>query len=175
MLEIGLFYGSDTGMTEEVTNDLVEILTQQSITVQVKEADTMTVEDFIPFRYIILGLSTWYDGDLQSDWEAFFEQFKKIDFTGKKVALFGLGDQIGYADYFVDGIGILAKVVIENGGKIVGHWPRKGYHFSESKGLLNNDTFYGLPLDNDNEPEHTDKRLRTWISQVIKAFKQKSL
>ena len=170
MLEVGLFYGSDTGVTEEVTGEVVDMLHEQGISVTVKEADVMKIADYAPFKYIILGLSTWYDGDLQSDWENFFEDFKKIDFTGKKVAIFGLGDQVGYAEYFVDGIGILAEVVIQNGGEIVGHWANEGYDFTESKALMNPDTLYGLALDNDNEPELTQQRLEQWLPKVIAAF-----
>ena len=119
-------------------------------------------------------MSTWYDGDLQSDWEDFFEDFKKIDFTGKTVAIFGLGDQIGYAEYFVDGIGILAKVIIENGGKIVGYWPTLGYRYTDSVALIagNEDYFYGLALDHDNESQLTDERLKTWIKQIKNEFKE---
>lgn len=172
MLEIGLFYGSDTGITEEVTNEIVEMLHKEKIQVKVKEADVMKIEDYAPFKNIILGLSTWYDGDLQSDWENFFEDFKKIDFTGKKVAIFGLGDQVGYSEYFVDGIGILAEVVLKNGGEIIGHCPNEGYDFSESKALMNDETLYGLPLDNDNEPELTQQRLEKWLPKVMAAFKE---
>uniref|UniRef100_A0A2B4RLE7 Arginine--tRNA ligase n=1 Tax=Stylophora pistillata TaxID=50429 RepID=A0A2B4RLE7_STYPI len=159
---------TDTGITEEVTNEIVDIM--QDWDIDVKEADTMSIEDFTPYDRILLGLSTWYDGDLQSDWENFYEDFQKIDFTGKKVAIYGLGDQVGYAEYFVDGIGILAKTVIENGGEVVGHWKNEGYDFSESKALLDDDTFYGLALDNDNEPELTQERLEGWLEIVKVAF-----
>ena len=67
------------------------------------------------YEFLILGLSTWFDGDLQSDWEGLFDTFKRIKFSGKKVAIYGVGDQIGYSEFFVDGIGILGKIVVENG------------------------------------------------------------
>ena len=34
-----------------------------------------------------------------------------LDLSGKKVAVFGLGDQEAYPDTFVDGLGILANKV----------------------------------------------------------------
>lgn len=34
-----------------------------------------TVTDFKKYEKLILRLSTWYDGDLQSDWEDFFDDF----------------------------------------------------------------------------------------------------
>ena len=115
---------------------------------------------------IILGIPTWYDGELQNDWENYFEDFKKINFTNKIIAIFGLGDQLGYGEWFCDGIGILAKVVLKNGGKIIGYWPNKGYDFSNSKGLVDENTFYGLVLDEDNQPHDTDERIEKWIKQL---------
>ena len=121
---------------------------------------------------IILGLSTWYDGDLQSDWEDYYEEFKTIDFTGKTVAIFGLGDQYGYDDYFIDGVGMLAIAVLQNGGELIGNWSAKDYDFSESKALLDEDTFYGLALDEDNQPGLTNERLDEWIAQLRSELKK---
>ncbi len=165
---IGLFFGSDTGITEEVTSDIVEAFED----IDVKEISEAKAENFEPYEIIILGLSTWYDGDLQSDWELFFEDFKTIDFTGKKIAIYGLGDQIGYAEYFIDGVGILAEVVLKNGGNIIGKWPVEGYRHTESKATIPNNInyFYGLALDNDNEPHLNEKRIKAWISILKKYF-----
>ena len=134
MVTIGLFYGSDTGCTDDITKDLVSFWDQDNI--QVTEISDALKEDLEAYSILILGLSTWYDGDLQSDWEAFFDTFKEIDFSGKKVAIYGLGDQVGYGEYFVDGIGILAKVVIDNGGEIIGKWSTQGYRFTASEAII---------------------------------------
>ena len=118
----------------------------------------------------MIGLPTWYDGDLQSDWEDYFEEFKTIDFTNKKVCLFGLGDQEGYDEYFCDGIGILAEVIIENGGSIFGETERDdSYDIDDDcKSLKDQETFYGLCLDEDNQEELTEERLTNWISKIQK-------
>ena len=169
-IKIGLFFGSDTGTTEAITQDFKELrnLTDQ----EVIEACDMKVEDYARFDFIFIGLPTWYDGDLQSDFEDFYDDFKTIDFTNKIVAMYGLGDQYGYAEYFVDGLGILGKVILENGGKIIGHWPIEGYDFEESKGQLNDTHFYGLALDEDNQMELTEERLKKWIKQVESELKE---
>ena len=53
------------------------------------EISDVTVDTFKNYDCLILGLSTWYNGELQSDWDDFFEDFKKtIDFSDKKVAIF---------------------------------------------------------------------------------------
>lgn len=168
MEKIGLFYGSDTGVTDDITKDFIEVWGSDDL--EVMEIGDASIDDFEKYKVLILGLSTWYDGDLQSDWETFFEDFQTINFTNKIVAIYGLGDQIGYAEYFVDGIGILAKVIIENGGKVIGYWPTEGYRHTDSVAFVDGDEslFYGLALDNDNESQLNDERLTTWIDQVKK-------
>lgn len=166
--KIGLFFGSDTGITEELTHEIVDAFDD----IVVKEISEANTTDFKEYDTIILGLSTWYDGDLQSDWETFFDDFKTIDFTGKKVAIYGLGDQIGYAEYFIDGVGILAEVIIQNGGQVIAKWPVDGYRHTESKAIIPNDEayFYGLALDNDNESDLNEERINKWLSLVKEAI-----
>ena len=165
-----LFYGTETGNTEEVAR---EIEKRWDITkLEVINAGEMTIEDFERFDIIVIGLPTWYDGELQSDFGEFYDEFVTIDFTGKIVALFGLGDQVGYPDYFVDSLGILGSVIIENGGKIIGMWPRQGYEFDESKALFNHDLFYGLPIDVENQAELTDSRITDWLRQISRELEE---
>ena len=173
MNKVALFYGSDTGATEAVTAKIVKLLGEENV----NDIDMSSVKDSTPFddvSKIIIGIPTWYDGELQSDWEAFYPQFQKIDFTDKTVAIYGLGDQIGYAEYFVDGIGILAKTVMENGGNIVGLWSTDGYLHDESQALYeieDEEYFLGLAIDEDNESDLTDQRLQTWLTQINEEMK----
>lgn len=166
--EIGLFYGSDTGATEHVTELIVNKLGEDLV--ETHDVYKAKVEQFEPYNKLILGLSTWFDGDLQSDWENFFEEFKKIDFTGKKVAIFGLGDQMGYGEYFIDGVGILGQAVAENGGEIIGVWPTEGYDFEESVAEFEPGWFMGLALDEDNQREMTEERVDAWLAQITEEF-----
>ncbi len=168
MKKIGLIYGSDTGMTEEVTHSIIDI---SSLNIEVIEVEFVKKNDFERFNNLILGLSTWYDGDLQSDWENYFDEFKTIDFTGKTVAIFGLGDQYGYGEYFIDGVGMLSEVILKNGGNIIGKWPTKGYDYQESKAKIDNEEFfYGLAIDEDNQPELTQERLQKWMKEIEDLF-----
>jgi flavodoxin I len=65
---------------------------------------------------------------------------------------------------------MLAKVVLENGGNITGFWPIKGYDFTESKALYNAEFFYGLAIDEDNQPELTQERVMDWLSILKDEF-----
>ena len=167
-MRIKLIYGSDTGNTELVTEDLVKLLDN----IEVTTVADLTPEDWDHNKFI-LGIPTWYDGELQSDWEDYFEEFKTIDFKGKVIALLGLGDQIGYDEWFCDGIGILAEVIIKNGGQIIGFTEKDdSYEFEDSKALVNDDTLYGLAIDEDNQPELTQERLKKWVEQLKKEFNE---
>ena len=158
-----MIYGSDTGITELVVSLIDKEL---EIEIDIIEVFSIKVEDFERYETLIIGVPTWYVGDLQSDWEDFFPEFQKINFEGKRVCFFGLGDQYGYPDNFVDGIGILAEVVLNNGGEIFGYWPNNGYEFNESLGLKDDKTFYGLVIDEDNQQELTDERIKSWVNHI---------
>ena len=169
-MRIKLIYGTDTGNTELIKEDLTKLLEKEDVTT-INVSD-ITPEDWESHNYYILGIPTWYDGELQSDWEEYFEEFKSINFTNKKVAIFGLGDQLGYDEWFCDGIGILGKVVVEGGGKLVGYTEKDdSYDFDDSLALADDSTFYGLAIDEDNQPELTADRLRKWAIQIIHEFK----
>ena len=162
-----IIYDSDTGNTEVIAEDLVKLLGEH----EVLTVDELEESDWEGNELYILGIPTWYDGELQSDWEDYLYDFQKIDFTGKTVAVFGLGDQVGYAEWFCDGVGILADIVEKNGGKVIGNWPTDGYEFESSKAVMNtNNTFFGLCLDEDNQPELTQERLQKWVDQLKKEY-----
>jgi len=166
-MRIKLIYGSDTGNTELVTEDITKLLDD----VEVTTVADLTPEDWDHDKFI-LGIPTWYDGELQSDWEDYFEEFKTVDFTNKTVAIFGLGDQLGYEEWFCDGIGILAEVIMENGGKVIGYTEKdNSYDLEETpKSLVDDNTFYGLCIDEDNQPELTQDRLEKWVGDIKEKF-----
>ena len=76
---IGLFYGSDTGTTEYVTELLLNKIKKRD-QVCIYDISKVGLLEFDDHDFLILGLSTWFDGDLQSDWEVFFDTFKMINF-----------------------------------------------------------------------------------------------
>ena len=166
-MKIKLIYGSDTGNTELIAEDIKNLWDEVEVT---------TVDDLSPDHWdhdkFILGIPTWYDGELQSDWEDYFEEFQTIDFTNKTIAIFGLGDQLGYEEWFCDGIGILAEVILKNGGKVIGYTEKDdSYDLDETpKSLVDDNTFYGLCLDEDNQPHETTERLKNWIEQIKNEF-----
>ncbi len=171
MAKIGLFYGTDTGNTERISKRIKELIDAKlgEGTVDVLEIYKKKAEDMDKYDTLILGMPTWYDGELQGDWESYIAEMQKIDFSKKKVAFFGLGDQYGYASYFIDALLVFAEIVEKNNGKLYGLWPVAGYEHDYSK-AQRGDHFLGLALDVDNQDELTEERLQKWVPQVLGEF-----
>ncbi|HBQ98769.1 MULTISPECIES: flavodoxin FldA [unclassified Roseofilum] len=169
MANIGLFFATQTGKTEEAAEAIKKEFGGDSVVALHDMADA-SADDFGDYQYLIIACPTWNIGELASDWEGFYEDgLDSVDFNGKKVAYFGTGDQIGYGDNFQDAIGILEEKITELGGETVGYWPADGYDFSESKAIRDG-KFVGLALDEDNQPELSEGRIKTWVEQVKKEF-----
>lgn len=171
MSKIGLFYGSDTSHTESVAYDIYDTIVARlgEDVIDIHKVGSVELQDMLRYDYLILGIPTWDIGELQADWDIKWEAFKTLDLTGRKVAVFGLGDQYGYPDTFLDAAGILAETVLVQGGELVGYTPSTGYQFEESL-FLEGDRFMGLALDEDHQPELTKARVDTWIPQLLSAF-----
>jgi flavodoxin I len=165
--KIGLFYGSTTGKTESVAEIIRDEFGGNFVTLN--EVSQVDGGDFEEYEYIIIGCPTWNIGELQSDWEGLYQELDDVDFSGKTVAYFGTGDQIGYADNFQDAMGILEEKISEKGAKTVGYTSTDGYEHNESKAIRNG-KFVGLALDEDNQSDLTDKRIKAWVMQLKTEF-----
>ena len=105
MKKTGVFYGSTTGTTESVARTIAEKLGIPSS--DVYDVSKMTADVAGSYEALILGTSTWGDGELQDDWYDGIKVLKGMDLSDKTVALFGCGDSESYSDTFCDGMGIL--------------------------------------------------------------------
>jgi len=159
-----IFYASSTGNTEKAAKAIRNELGGKQALKLFNVADS-GVERMNEYDKIILGSSTWGEGDLQDDWEEVFDEFKTLDFSNKTIALFGLGDQEEYSDYYLDAMGMLYEAVVAQGGNVIGGWTNEGYDFDESKSLVD-DSFVGLALDEDNQSELTQERITAWCAQI---------
>ncbi|AFY78883.1 flavodoxin, long chain [Pleurocapsa sp. PCC 7327] len=168
MSKIGLFYGSTTGKTQSAAEMIQEAFGGDSV-VTLYDIAEVEASDFDKYQNIIIACPTWDIGELQADWSGYYDELDEIDFSGKKVAYFGTGDQIGYADNFQDAMGILEEKISSLGGKTVGYWLTDGYDFNESKAVKNG-KFVGLALDEDNQSELTEQRIKQWVTQLKSEF-----
>lgn len=167
MKKIGIFYGSTTGNTEgAATHIQAEIGTDNADIMEVSEAKSADLERY---QYLILGSSTWGIGDLQDDFDDFLPELQGANLQGKKVAIFGCGDQISYADSFVDAMSTIYEAVRDKGCQIIGKVSTEGYDHEESRSIVD-DKFVGLPIDEDNQSELTAKRIHEWVGELKTEF-----
>nr|WP_136252637.1 flavodoxin FldB [Ningiella ruwaisensis] len=166
---IGIFYGSTTCYTEmagEKIQAKLQQLTGQSIDMfDIKDTQLAKSADY---DIIIYGISTWDFGELQEDWESSWDDISTLNLSGKTVALYGLGDQLGYADWFQDALGMLHDELILLGCDIIGYWPTEGYEYTASKGQTEDgEYFVGLSLDDENQFDLSDERIEKWCEQIV--------
>lgn len=165
MAKIGIFYGSSTGNTEVIAEKIKALFGDEA---DLYNIDSVGKKEIEGYDYLIFGTSTWGIGDMQDDWEDIIDTLEEVNFNKKKVALFGLGDQVNYADSFVDGMGAIYDAIYDR-VDIVGTWPLDGYVFNESAAQKNG-KFIGLAIDKENQSDLTDERLKTWVNQLKKEF-----
>ncbi|MGR5258885.1 flavodoxin FldB [Vibrio astriarenae] len=170
-MKIGLFYGSTTCYTEMAAEKMRAIIGDELITLHnVKETTLSQMNDY---DLLILGISTWDFGEIQEDWSALWEQIGGVSLKGKTVALFGLGDQEGYGEWFLDAMGLLHDEIKTTGANIIGYWPNQGYEFEASKALTEDGSqFVGLALDEDSQYELSDERIAEWVEQVLTEYSE---
>lgn len=166
---IGLFYGSSTCYTEFVAEKIVQAFGDQWVDMhKVGEAPLALAQNY---SCLIFGIPTWDYGELQEDWENNWSELDNLDLSNKKVALYGVGDQIGYPEWFLDALGYLHDKALTRGADIVGYWPNEGYEFTASKALTEDERYFvGLAIDEENQFELTDQRVAAWVAELKQAF-----
>lgn len=170
MAKIGLFYGSSTGNTEYVAYEIKKEFDKRDASlVEVFNIGGATPEQVLKFNYLIFGIPTWNTGQLQDDWDVFLPKLAGHDMTGKKVAVFGLGDQNGYGFNFLDAVGMLTDVLFDLNAEVWGLWPSSGYQFEESLATVNNH-FLALGVDQEGQAALTPNRITQWVTQVMREF-----
>lgn len=163
MKKVGIIYGSSTGTCETIANSIAQKLGVDSA--DVMNAGEITVEKVNPYEVLLLGTSTWGDGEVQDDWYDGLKVLKSADLKGKTIALFGCGDSESYCDTFCDGISVLYEDLKDSGCTIVGKVPTDGYNFSSSISVVDG-MFVGLPLDDINEDNKTEARVDAWLEEI---------
>ena len=122
------------------------------------------------FGIATIGNEIWQSEPVQSGWFAFMPVLEKADLDGKVIALYGLGDQIRYANHFVDAMGQLYKLLSAKGMDVIGRVDPLEYNFEDSEALINGQ-FIGLPLDEDFQPELSEDRVSRWLEKILPEFR----
>ena len=160
-MSTGIFYTTSTGNGDEIAEKIASALGDIEV-FNLANTDLKKINDF---DKVIIGTSTWGDGELNDDFDDLWDDFSELDFSNKTVALFGLGDQEGYEDTFCDALGEVYTQVKSKGANIVGFTSIDTYEFEESKAVVDG-KFVGLALDEDNQEDLTNERIKTWAEDI---------
>lgn len=135
----------------------------------IDDLDVESIEPNVFNKYdlLILGVPTWFDGELPSYWDEMVSAVEDLDLKNTKVALFGNGDQVNYSENFGDAVGLLAEVLESSHAQIIGKTSTKTYTFEASK-ALSDDSFVGLILDFENQNKLNKERVSGWVKQLKK-------
>jgi flavodoxin I len=168
MSQIGIFFGGkDSGSTAKVARKIQELLGADEATVH--NVSFSAKHDIEKYDFLILGTAAWGIGEMHSDWERFIDKMIEADLSNKKIALFGLGDQKMYPESFVDGMGTIF-CRLPHKENVIGYTVITGYDFYYSTAEKDG-KFVGLAIDDDTQPELTEKRITDWVKQIKKETK----
>ncbi len=172
MSKIGIFFGTDTGSTRLVAKKIYSQLGSE-LADKPKNVNRTRPEEMLQYDALILGTPSYGIGDLpgrstgcvEANWEEFVPYLDDADLSGKRVALFGLGNQERYSDRFASSMIHLYRLFYGYGANIVGGWSTDGYQFEHSHAVIDGQ-FVGLALDQRTQPHLTEERIKTWLQQI---------
>ena len=143
-----VIYGSETGNTESVAEQIAAGLKDENLEVTLKNVTETDVEELSNYDLILLGSSTWGDEEkeLQADMVDFYEELERINLSGKPTAAFGCGDR----DYthFCGAVDLLEERLEQIGARLLDE---------------------GLRVD-DQDDEEVDAR--EWARELAKRYKK---
>ena len=166
MSKIGLFYASSTGNTEDAAKEIQKMMGND---IELHNIADCSDDAMSSYDKLLFGISTWGEGDLQDDWEEYLGNLNDSNLSDKTIAMFGLGDQEEYCDYYLNAMGTIYDKAVEARATVVGSWSTDGYDFDESTAIRDGE-FVGLALDEDNQDDLTTDRIKSWVEQIQPYF-----
>jgi len=162
-----IYYSTSTGNTETIAGYITDEIGDGAEAEDIGDADD---SDVTGADCLIVGAPTWHTGaDEQrsgTSWDDWlYDTLPNLDLDGKKVAIFGMGDQQSYGDNYCDAAGELYDLFVAKGAKIYGMTSQEGYDHVESKAVYD-DKFCGLMCDEDNQYDMSEDRAKAWVTQL---------
>ena len=179
MTKIGIFFGTETGTTRLIAKKMQKKLGDE-IAAKPLNVNRITPAEMLQYDALILGTPSYGDADLpgrtvgclEANWEEFIAGMDGADFSGKRIALFGLGAQERYADRFASSLIRLYELFNGYGAEIVGSWSTEGYTFDHSAAIVDG-RFVGLVIDQRTQGMLTDERIDAWLAEVTPLLREK--
>ena len=125
---VNLYYSTSTGNTETVAAYIAEAAGGLDI----NDIGDATDDEITGSDGLIIGAPTWHTGaDEQrsgTSWDDWlYDTLPNLDIDGKKIAIFGVGDQQSYGDNYCDAAGELYDLFTAKGAKVFGMTSQEGY------------------------------------------------
>lgn len=181
MNKIGMFFGTETGTTRLIAKKMQKKLGDDLCDKPIN-VNRITPEEMLKYDALILGTPSYGEGDIpgkgasgcfEPNWEEFLALMPPTpDFSGKRIAFFGLGAQERYADRFCSSLFALVEKFKGWGAEIVGDWPIAGYTYDKSAAEVDG-RFLGLIIDQRTQGMFTDERIDTWLAQIKPLLQEK--
>jgi flavodoxin I len=169
MKKIAIVYSFNTQKTGKIAKRIKEAF-GKGANIEMVNVEEVTAEEFLQYNNLICGTSTWFDGELPNHWDEFVPELEEMDLNGKQIALYGLGDQKGYPENFLDGMGILGEILEAQGAKLVGFTSTEDYSYESSRAERGGQ-FIGLGIDFENQGTKNKERVNGWVDKLKLEFK----
>ncbi len=168
-MTVGIYFATTTGKTEDIAERIAGLLGAVETPKDMSDVDDLS--ELCSHDAIICGIPTWNTGaDSERSgtaWDTILDEIGELNLSGKKVAIFGLGDSSTYTENYCDAMEELHRHFKKAGATMVGYVSPSDYTFEESKSIID-ESFCGLPLDEDSESDMTDDRISQWANQLKK-------
>lgn len=162
MKETGIFYASTTGYTAEAAADIAKAMNVDAKDIHdVSKTAPSAIGDY---RTILLGASTWGDGDMETGMRDFVDGAQALDLKGHRLAFFGCGEE-SFGSTFCAALGQMYDAMRDTGATYIGAFDVDGYDVDHSTAEREG-RFPGLALDNVNHPEMAQERISRWIQSL---------
>lgn len=173
MKKTALFFSPEGGSVNDVAIKLGTVIGNDKVVLiplkRVGKEDLNNYDQII-FLGSTVGADHWSNEAEADEWHAFFSKMKDETLKNKKVAIIGLGNSVLYPEHFVDGMAYIHKKVTEMDAKVFGFVSGNDYDFTGSEAVNDDGLFCGLPIDEDNEDDLTNERLKKWIVSLQSDF-----
>jgi len=168
-------YGSTFGTTEELARQLADALAARTgRRPALADVAFDDMERIVGHDVLILGSSTWDEGELQPAWDGAIDALARSDLRGRRVAVFGCGDRAGYPDTFGDALGILRRHARAAGAEPIGAFPlhRLGYDpdLFAAYEVRSGDDLVGLIVDDETDDDARATQVAWWCDLLIREW-----
>lgn len=168
-MKVGIFFSSTTGNTTAAAEMIYQAYGEDAE--KPKEIEDAKPDEITSCDTIIVGAPTW-NTDAEDERSGtgmddfIYQNLPDLDLSGKPVAVFGLGDAVGYGDNFCDALEEIHDAFEKANCKMVGYTDPDYIDYDESKSVRNG-KFLGLALDLVNgDSEEVAGLVSKWCNQI---------